>query len=218
MLAVKYLASGCVFFGWVINEQNGTFFYQIDDRLDLICRNGRAAITSSTELVHLEKIGADILASMHHDIPSAGTVVKAPLHAPNFQRQPVVAIIGSLGDIESKAALMRRGVVGERAGKFLTRVPAMRHIGVHQHFLLLQVEDIKSFVTGRLAKVADRQDIRLIQPVMIQQIIISFECVFECFFGETHFLQIELLVEGGCFCGESDGFCRALGFDRASGS
>ena|ERR1700759_903266 len=107
MLAVKYLASGCVFFGWVINEQNGTFFYQIDDSFRLIRGNCRATITSAAELIHFEKIRSDILTSMHHNIPASGLVVNAAFHPAYSQGKSVVAKVSSLCDKKPETAFVR---------------------------------------------------------------------------------------------------------------
>ena len=106
MLAIQYLRSACIFFSWMKNEQTGSLFYQIDDRLGFIRGDGRATKAPATETVHIEKIGTDIFRTMHHDTTRARPVVKTSFHASDPQRQTVIPIISALRDIKTQRAFV----------------------------------------------------------------------------------------------------------------
>ena len=72
---------------------------------------------------------------------------------------------------------------------------AMRHISIHQNLLLIHVQHIQPLVPGRLAEITDRQYIGPVQPMMIQQIVISFEGIFKSLLRQPYLLQVELLIQ-----------------------
>src|SRR5579863_930523 len=123
MLVSKYLRFDQVVLCWIINEQTGSLFDQIDNVLRLICGNGRTTKASTTELIHLQEIGADIFRAVNNNAPAECSIVKTSFHAPDPQRKAVASIIRVFRNVESQATLAGRRAVGEGSGELAAGSP-----------------------------------------------------------------------------------------------
>src|SRR5690625_2551982 len=90
----------------IVNKQCRTVFNSINDRFDLMRRNGRTAETSAQSSGAFDKILSRIISAVNNYLSSFGIVVKPFFHTFHYQRKSDRSShIGVFGDIESQTAL-----------------------------------------------------------------------------------------------------------------
>ena len=208
----------------IIDEEAGPACQHGDKVAGQLFRDGGAAIARSHYAVFFEDTVADIGCAMDHDIPPVRQGIEAPIEAVEAKGKAIFAYIGVAGDIESQAAFMRFRCVGKAAGELFTGADAMRHVVAAHQLFRIEVDDIHAFLAGRLAEIADGEDVGVLDLVSFQQAMVAYQRVLQYFFVQAFAGELQVFVQYvgfhsyhpkfGLTCGggapgggKADGFC-----------
>lgn len=129
ILIVEYTRPLEIYLRRIIDKETGPLLdHGYDLRAHIVGDRG-TAVGRPHHSIFLQDAGAHIRGAVNDDIPAAGHVIEASVHAVDTEGETVVAVVGFAGDIEAEAAFIRVAAVGERAGIFVARVHAVGDIG-----------------------------------------------------------------------------------------
>ena len=95
-------------------------------------RDRRAAKAPAQHTACFKKIIIDVISAMHHNASPERFIIDIPFHSLKPKRVSIIPAISRPGNIKPKAALPGRRDIGEAAGIFHSRIPAMCHQGIKQ--------------------------------------------------------------------------------------
>ena len=180
--------------GRIVDKETGPACEYRDKFAGKLFGDGGAAKGGTHHTVLLEDAIADIRSAMDDDAAFGGEGIIASVETIEAKGQAILAVVGVAGDIEAEAAFMRFGCIGERAGEFTSGADAMGDIVTAQKFFCVEIDDVHAFLAGRLAEVADGEDVGVLDLIPFEEAMVPYECVLQHFLVETFIGELQVFV------------------------